>query len=704
MVLPCLETFSEVFEASQRYLPPHHALVPACGPHPAMPQPHRTLPLFGLESILEHQGFNPEFFLSAYFLAPCEEKVEGGHVGSVVQDLRLRTLPHKFREPPVLPEQPPRFLMRRSGDLRYFDLGLLLPSGKLRPLGEASEDREEAGEHAVHPACPGHIPREPPDLIEPGLRHALFHGEPEESEAALPLCDIPPPLGQEVPQPRGVMGSLHPREDGRQAPAVLAFQTDVVGHLFRDLRAVELCLDLVLIQIRFFRALHTLDDSSLIVTLCQQLPLPDLDGSVLHPFSEGEGEISLLAVQYRVFKGRLRPLEIDGRLPPPLEEILLRHVVAALERQRKDFLASQPVLICQGLICLVLLLCVVRELADGGDSISQVGHDAVLCVFQGLFSLHLHVFVPHAVNLILASEFDRIHHLHELLLQPLPVLGVRDKLFEERLNQALGKEGPGLSAPLVPFDVLDNEVSLFTVLEEGQALQAALILDELAVQHLYLVYLRLHVALPLGEFDLDMPVECVHDQLLQSFACLDLLPVLLIPYHSLLALYHAQQLPVPGLPRAIRDAPLLLEDLQCPEIDPPREGLVDHPLIPIDHLLPHVPRLETFRELRVPPPLLEVLVKDLALEAREVFDGLRFLVPQTLPLPLQGVQLAELSPRDLLFEKLLGYPLEYLLLLVVPERVEADLGYIFGPPQPGLLVRESLVSPHLLSKHNRGLE
>ena len=128
---PRRETFGEVFEASQRDLLPHHGLVPACGPHPAMPQPHRLLPLFGLESILEHQGFNPEFFLSAYFFPPCEEKVEGGHVGSVVQDLRLCALPHKFREPPVLTKEPPCFLMGRSGDLRHFDLGLLLPSGKL---------------------------------------------------------------------------------------------------------------------------------------------------------------------------------------------------------------------------------------------------------------------------------------------------------------------------------------------------------------------------------------------------------------------------------------------------------------------------------------------------------------------------------------------------------------------------------------------
>ena len=131
---------------------------------------------------------------------------------------------------------------------------------------------------------------------------------------------------------------------------------------------------------------------------------------------------------------------------------------------------------------------------------------------------------------------------------------------------------------------------------------------------------------------------------------------------------------------------------------------MDYPLVPVYHLMPHVPRLEIIRELRVPPPLLEVLVKDLALQAREVFDGLRFLVPQTLPLPLEGVQLAELSPRDLLLEKLLGHPLEFLLLLVVPECVEADLCYVLGPPQPGLLVRESLISPHLLSKHNRGLE
>ena len=73
-------------------------------------------------------------------------------------------------------------------------------------------------------------------------------------------------------------------------------------------------------------------------------------------------------------------------------------------------------LIRQGLISLVLLLSVIRELTDGGDSIRQVGHDAVLCVFQGLLSLHLHVLVPQPVNLILASQFDRIHHLHQLLL------------------------------------------------------------------------------------------------------------------------------------------------------------------------------------------------------------------------------------------------------------------------------------------------
>ena len=96
-----------------------------------MPQPHRLLPLFRLESILEHHGFNPEFFLSAYFFPPPEEKVEGGHVASVVQDLGLRALPDKFGEPPVLPEEPTCFLMGRSGDLRDFYLGLLLPSGKL---------------------------------------------------------------------------------------------------------------------------------------------------------------------------------------------------------------------------------------------------------------------------------------------------------------------------------------------------------------------------------------------------------------------------------------------------------------------------------------------------------------------------------------------------------------------------------------------
>ena len=216
--------------------------------------------------------------------------------------------------------------------------------------------------------------------------------------------------------------------------------------------------------------------------------------------------------------------------------------------------------------------------------------------------------------------------------------------------------------------------------------------------------IRLHVALPLGELDLEMPVECVHDQLLQGLACLHLLPVLLVRYHCLLALNHPQQLPIPGVPVAVRDASLLFQDLQGAEIDPPREGLLDYPLVSVYHLMPHVPCLEAPRELGVPSPLLEVLIKDLPLHVGKIFDGLRLLVPQALPLPLEGVQLAELSSGDLLLEKLLGYPLEFLLLLVMPECIEADLGYVFGPPQPGLLVRECLVSPHLLSKHDLGLK
>jgi hypothetical protein len=118
----------------------------------------------------------------------------------------------------------------------------------------------------------------------------------------------------------------------------------------------------------------------------------------------------------------------------------------------------------------------------------------------------------------------------------------------------------------------------------------------------------------------------------------------------------------------------------------------------------HVIFLEAPRELCVPPPLIEVLVKDLALHVGKVFDCLGLHVPQALPLLLEGVQLAELSSGDLLLEKLLGHPLEFLLLLVMPECVKADLGNVFGPPQPGLLVRECLVSPHLLSKHDLGLE
>lgn len=139
---------------------------------------------------------------------------------------------------------------------------------------------------------------------------------------------------------------LYPRQDSGQAPAVLALQADVVGHLFRDFGPIKLCLNLVLVLIRLLRDLNTLDDSGLIVNLGQQLPLLDLNGSILDPFSECEGEVCLLAVQDRVFKGRLRPLIFYRSLPPSLVKVLLGHVVAALERESNDFLAGDTVLIC----------------------------------------------------------------------------------------------------------------------------------------------------------------------------------------------------------------------------------------------------------------------------------------------------------------------------------------------------------------------
>ena len=52
MVLPCRETFYEDFLALLRDLPPHDALVPAGGPHPAMPQLDRILPVLRLERLL----------------------------------------------------------------------------------------------------------------------------------------------------------------------------------------------------------------------------------------------------------------------------------------------------------------------------------------------------------------------------------------------------------------------------------------------------------------------------------------------------------------------------------------------------------------------------------------------------------------------------------------------------------------------------
>jgi hypothetical protein len=45
-------------------------------------------------------------------------------------------------------------------------------------------------------------------------------------------------------------------------------------------------------------------------------------------------------------------------------------VVAALERESNDFLAGDTVLICKEFIVLILPLSVIRELPNGGYSIS----------------------------------------------------------------------------------------------------------------------------------------------------------------------------------------------------------------------------------------------------------------------------------------------------------------------------------------------
>ena len=163
---------------------------------------------------------------------------------------------------------------------------------------------------------------------------------------------------------------LYPLQDGGQAAAVLAFQADVVSDLFRDFCPIKLGLHLVLVLIHLFRALDTLDDSPLIVNLGHQLPLPDIDGGIPDPFGECESEVSLLTVQDRVFKGRLRSLKVDSGLPPSLEKVLLRHMMTALERESYDFLAGDAVLIREKLVVLILPLSVIRELPNAGYIIS----------------------------------------------------------------------------------------------------------------------------------------------------------------------------------------------------------------------------------------------------------------------------------------------------------------------------------------------
>ena len=161
-----------------------------------------------------------------------------------------------------------------------------------------------------------------------------------------------------------------------------------------------------------------------------------------------------------------------------------------------------------------------------------------------------------------------MHHLRPVVCEFESVLSVSLKPIVETFHKPLGKESPCFVSSLVPIDVLQDQVSLLNVLKKPEALEASLILDQLAIKSAHLFYLVLHVSLPLIELNLKMSSECLHYQLFQRFTCLNFLPMLLVVNDLFFVLDLGKEFMIPCLPVPVYNAFLFFQDLQGPEVRP----------------------------------------------------------------------------------------------------------------------------------------
>jgi hypothetical protein len=123
------------------------------------------------------------------------------------------------------------------------------------------------------------------------------------------------------------------------------------------------------------------DNTHLVLQIAYKCPLLYIYRHVLNPSVKHVTNASPCPVLCRVHKNLLPSLILNQLVFPPLEEVLLRHVMTAPGTEGQYALASQLVTPLQALIMLILLLYMVRQGAYSGLMMTEVGDKGILVRF-----------------------------------------------------------------------------------------------------------------------------------------------------------------------------------------------------------------------------------------------------------------------------------------------------------------------------------
>ena len=112
----------------------------------------------------------------------------------MLDNLRLRPLPHRLHQSPLLPHESPRFMGRRCRHLRDLQMRVMLPPGKVGTQCKGSEGAEKVGQDRVQLAGFYQVSREPFHFVETRLEEALRHCKLQKLQAFLSLGHVSSPV------------------------------------------------------------------------------------------------------------------------------------------------------------------------------------------------------------------------------------------------------------------------------------------------------------------------------------------------------------------------------------------------------------------------------------------------------------------------------------------------------------------------------